>query len=456
MGRFSFLPLLLSLFFFAGCENELTGVPPSIIVVSQPNSSELTINDIILIEVDYNLPLSEVVSKWYIGTRESPFETLTSEEGKVFKLSVTELDKFVITHVASNSVSKVSIQFEYTVKGPEGGFYILNAHIGVGSEESSIDYIKNTAKDGDGMTVTKGIITNSSQNSNIGDKLIVGKILSEYLYVLSETPPHLTKIHTTNDESFVSGNITSGVSSVIARDIELINSKTAVITSDKGIYLFDLDKMVDLGKIFEPEKKFGNVLFSNNKLFVTSEDKGLEIFDYNGTEFIRDGVNSGFNGGNFGFTETVDGSIWFTTLTKLIKMNPIRFNFESIDLPFVIENRWMNWRNGTIIARPGSNDVFIASIGPDGIGTKVYRYQEGNPTSLDFPFITLDPGHRFVGEAISYDEAEETIVALSENTKDGITYITLYDPLVENKKWKQVETPNAINVHPMAVVYVVQ
>lgn len=207
-----------------------------------------------------------------------------------------------------------------------------------------------------------------------------------------------------------------------------VTETIGVVTTAEGAYLLNL-KDYKLGKVLEKTDgvECGGVSVHGDYLFVLQKELGILVYDTKKDfALVRElGMAS------VGFVRTKDGSLWAANTNQLIKINPMTLKTEIVALPEQCEilNNWEGWNKGFLTASPSENVLwFIKATYSWGGGNQIYRYEIGNPTSLDKPFIqSSDKTDNFYGGGIYIDPTQDIIVATFVNDAYNDNRLVLFN-----------------------------
>lgn len=203
-----------------------------------------------------------------------------------------------------------------------------------------------------------------------------------------------------------------------------IDATLGLISTQNGIYRLNLSTLALGTKISGVTGQIGSLLVNGNYVYAMSETQGVLILNKSTLTVAKT-----IAGPTQGFAKTSDGSIWASGGTKLVKIHPTTLDTTVVTLPFTVGNTWGAWNDGTMTAASNGNTVYLAKTQSWGAGgNQIYRYIQGNPSSLSSVFITLPAGKEFYGSGVRYNASrnEITVTAVQSGFGQNYKFNSLY------------------------------
>lgn len=229
-----------------------------------------------------------------------------------------------------------------------------------------------------------------------------------------------------------------------------IDASLGLISTQNGIYRLNLSTLALGAKISGITGQTGSMLVNGNYVYVLSESSGVIILNKSTLTITKT-----IAGPTQGFAKTSDGSIWASGGTKLVKIHPTTLDTNVVTLPFAVGNTWGAWNDGTMTAASNGNAVYIAKTQSWGAGgNQVYRYVQGNPSSLNSVFITLPANKEFYGSGVRFNAGrnELTVTAVQSGFGQNYKFNSLY---IYDTSGTLIKTVNYTNFYfPALMIFV--
>ena len=294
----------------------------------------------------------------------------------------------------------------FYVKRYAGGYFILNEG-SLGSNGSINYYYPET------QTLVKNIFQANNPDLSLGMTSQYG-IIGEYMYIISKGDP-FGRI-APSEITIIDPSSMKHVSTIrLDPDVHgyahsfFASGGSGIVTTTKGTFTFNPVSM-SIGGLLEGsntgdedyEKENGAVTQAGNHFFVINRSQGILAYTTGNYSLVKKlGMAS------VGFAKSWDrSSLWAADDNKLIKINVEDLTTEEIELPtgVTLNNSWGAWNAGSLCASPNGNAVYFVQTGEWNMGgNKIYRYVDGDLSSLDAPFAQGGPQDAFYGAALSVD-----------------------------------------------------
>lgn len=192
-----------------------------------------------------------------------------------------------------------------------------------------------------------------------------------------------------------------------------VDENIGVLTTNEGAYRLNI-KTLELGKVLDQTNgvECGGITVVGDYLFIIQKKVGILVYDIKKDfAFVKElGMAS------VGFVMTKDGSLWAANTNELLKINPATLTTEKTILPegVMIRNNWGGWNKGSLAASMRENVLWFTKAASEwGGGNEIYRYEIGNISSLNKPFIkSTDAEDDFYGSGIAVDPTRDIIIAI--------------------------------------------
>lgn len=196
-----------------------------------------------------------------------------------------------------------------------------------------------------------------------------------------------------------------------------IDENTGLLSSSDGIHLVNLKSMTPYARLSGISGQTGDMLKTDKYIFALSQKDGAVI--YNRADYS---VAKQIKGVTIGFAQTPNKKIWYTANKYLISLDPESLKADSVQLPFTSNTTWFTWYSSPIIASTKENDIYIQKAPAFGGGKEIYKYVEGDISSLSKPFITTPEKQSFYKKNIGYDGRLNQIVTTTVQDGYGANY----------------------------------
>ncbi len=401
-SKFLLVPVL-AIALFSACKKD-NGPSPEIIGGIITSADTTTVGEKLVLHP--KLSLKKGLSyQWVLNG-----ETVGTDS--VYTFTPTERGNFNIKFSATNKGGTVSSDYNVHVWAKyENGFYIINeGWFGHGTGTVSF-YRYNTKTYEDSVFVK----TNPTKNFDpTSTNLASGTIFKNKLYIVSKVGGPLVQA-----DAFTLKE-TNRIAALRANDFRAfvgIDDTHALVSSSSGIFQLSLPDLILGSKIPDVTGQVGDMVKAGNYVFALSSRDGVVIL--NASDYT---VAKKIAGMQMAFAVTPDGSVWAAGAKNLVKINPTTLEVETIVLPFTAFGSWGAWHVGSITASTKSNTVFIGANGSFSGAKTIYRYKDGDASSLTTAFITLPAGTELYGAGIKYNPNTNQVVLATVKSGYGENY----------------------------------
>ncbi|RAJ05371.1 uncharacterized protein DUF5074 [Chitinophaga skermanii] len=334
---------------------------------------------------------------------------VTKSTDSAFNFNPSDRGDYRVVFFATNSVGTDSLVFNIKVNGKyENGFLVLQeGQYGVANGDFAY-YSYDSSK------VTMNIYKKENPTLQLGPTdatLQYATIFNGDLYMVVKVggPLVVVDAYTFKEKARI-----PKLPADIGHAFLGISANKGLLSSADGLYQVQLNPLTLGTKIPAFSGAAGDMLLVGDKIYVMSETEGIVILsatDYSVLKKIPKAT--------LGFAKTKD-AIWAAGDSSLFRISPNSMDVARVPLSFGITNPWAlwSWRSASITANPNGNEVYIAqrkeAPGIGGTleysGNKIFRYKDGDLSSLSTPFITLPPGQYFYGSAVRYNERKQQLL----------------------------------------------
>lgn len=332
-------------------------------------------------------------------------------DDSIFTFDPAERGDYELVFKARNSAGETSLNYRVHVRGKyENGFYIVNeGWFGHGTGTLSF-YRYDTNQLEDSVFVKE----NPDKNLEpVGSTLVFGTIFKEKLYMVTKVggPVVVTDAFSMKEIKRIPAQAGNDWRAFVG-----IDDSRGLLSSQKGIYVTDLNSLEVGTQISGVTGQVGDMVRAGNYIFVLSQSQGLVILSASTYAVVKK-----ISGMQVGFAKTKDGAVWAAGGTKLNKIDPATLEVTQLDLPFTVYGSWGTWHPGSIASSINDNDVYLAKNGSWSGGKEIYRY-DGTAASIQSPFIVLPAGKELYGAGLGFDNRLNHLVVTTIKSGFGSNY----------------------------------
>lgn len=213
------------------------------------------------------------------------------------------------------------------------------------------------------------------------------------------------------------------------RSLVGVKGAEGLVSANDGVYALNLNTLIPQYKLTSVSAvNTGDMLVSGNYVFLL-QSNGAKIISAHNYSFVK-----GFSNINRGFAKTPNGKVWAATGNRLIAIDK-NLDTAGVTLPVAVGSFGLDAPT-RLTASTKENAVFYHS------GANIYKYVDGNATSLSQPFITIDIAPFMVYGAIRYDSNKDYLVVngiQGYGGASGVNYLLIYNAstgaLIKNIKY---------------------
>lgn len=344
---------------------------------------------------------SRVLSPQLANTVNPSFLWLVNGEvastDSIFTFTPTATGDYTISYKISSGNSLNSYFYRIKVIDKyDNGFFIVNEGW-FGHGPGDVNFYRYGAD-----TVHQNIFQRENPGKTLGTTTDYGAIYNNKIYLISKQGPMVVAdAHSMKETGRIAQLPADG------RAFCGIDNNTGLISTQNGIYPLNLQTLTVGSKIAGVDGQAGSMLKAGNYVFVMSQSAGIVVL--NATDFS---VAKVLVKADVGLTRTPDGTIWAGQGKTLFAIDPVALTVSNIDVPFDLYGAWGAWNATMITASTVENAVFLGKTNSWGAnGKEIYKYQVGNPASLQAPFVTLPADRELIGAGIRYNPFNNTLIA---------------------------------------------
>lgn len=196
-----------------------------------------------------------------------------------------------------------------------------------------------------------------------------------------------------------------------------IDENTGLLSSSDGIYKVNLKNMSTNLRLSSVSGQVGDLLKTDQYVFALSQKEGgivYHIDDFSVAKKIEDVT--------LGFAQTPDKKVWYTTRNYLVNLDLETLKADSVELPFTPAGTWFTWYSSPLIASSTENAVYLLKSSGFGGGKELYKYIDGDASSLEKPFITTPEKQSFYKKNLGYDKNLDQIITTTVQDGYGANY----------------------------------
>lgn len=244
-------------------------------------------------------------------------------------------------------ISIVAIQTSFAqTKEYTNGVFILNEDW-FGHSNGSINFLNQD------HTVDYNIYKTANPNEELGVTPPFATIYGDNFYIVSKQGNRLVVADAKNLEQKASFTNIGGD----GRSFVGVDTKTGYIGTTSGLYLFDIENMVQ-GALIEGTDKVGalaNMIRTSTYVFAVTQKGGILVIDPK-AHTIKQTITGNF----ISVVQTKDGNVWGALANKLVKIDPVSLATSEVAIPTkTIPNTWGAWNAGSFSASSQENAIYF-------------------------------------------------------------------------------------------------
>ncbi len=349
---------------------------------------------------------------------------MTILKNNLFRLSITVSIAVLLTACSKNEDFRLGGPNPIETAPYGNGFFIITE----GSYGQTAGTVQYYAYGADTVTtkayekVNPGKITSNAAKSST---LQFATMYSGKLFLMSKINGPLIRL----DAATLKEEVRFNQETSNWRSLVGVKGAEGLISASDGVYAINLNTLVPQYKLTSVSAvNTGDMLVSDNYVFLL-QNNGAKIISTGNYSFVK-----GFSNITRGFTKTPNGKVWASTGSRLIAIDK-NLDTAGVALPVAVGSFGLDAPT-RLTASTKENAVFYHS------GASIYKYVDGNASSLSQPFITIDIAPFMVYGSIRYDRNKDYIVVngiQGYGGAAGVNYLLIYNAstgaLVKNIKY---------------------
>lgn len=196
-----------------------------------------------------------------------------------------------------------------------------------------------------------------------------------------------------------------------------LDENRGLLSSNDGIYLINLQTLKPAFKLLGATGQSGDLLKAGKYIYALNKSAGAIIYDAGDLSVVKK-----IKGVTLGFVQTPNQKVWYTKAKYLYSANPETLETDSVELPFTPATTWFTWFSSPIIASTKENTIFILKSPTYGGGKELYKYTEGNKSTLDKPFTVTPDNQSYYKKNLGYNPQSNQLVTTTVQDGYGMNY----------------------------------
>lgn len=196
-----------------------------------------------------------------------------------------------------------------------------------------------------------------------------------------------------------------------------LDETRGLLSSSDGIYLINLQTLKPSFKLLGATGQTGDLFKAGNYIYALNQSAGAIVYNAEDLSVVKK-----IKGVTLGFVQTPNRKVWYTKAKFLYNADPETLETDSVELPFTPSTTWFSWFSSPIIASTMENTVFLLKSPSFGGGKELYRYLDGDKTSLEKPFITTPVRQSFYKKNLGYHARTNQVVTTTVQDGYGVNY----------------------------------
>ncbi|KEQ28205.1 hypothetical protein N180_00790 [Pedobacter antarcticus 4BY] len=253
------------------------------------------------------------------------------------------------------------------------------------------------------------ILANNSQSST----LQFASVINNSIYLISKMNGPIVKVSaSTLKEEARYVQETSNWRSIIQ-----VDGNRGLLSAGDGVYQIDLNNLAIQNKLINVSAVNTGDMLKNGDYVYVLQSNGAKILSASNYSFVKS-----FSNLSRGFAETPNGKVWASTGSRLIAIDS-KLDTVGVAIPVSLGSSGLDAPT-RITASTKENAVFYHS------GKSIYKYIDGNASTLAKPFITITEDPFMVYGAIRYDRNKDYIVVngiQGYGAASTVNYLLIYN-----------------------------
>ena len=356
-----------------------------------------------------------VVLKPALGAGDRPITIIWKRDGQIvsrdftYTFTATAYGEYKVQYLVQNASGSATVEYTIIVKAPyQDGFFLFNEGW-FGHDNGSINFW-HTGTD----TIETDVFVKNNPGKALGLSTQSGSVYKGNVYMVSKQGPLVAANALTMKEA---GRI--AMLPAEGRSFLGIDANAALLSTADGVYRLTLSPLAVGDKIAGIDGEAGNMIKSGNRVFVFTQDKGVVVIN-SGTWTVEKEVGAAVDA----FVESNDGGIWYAYTNGLVKLDPSTLEADTIPVNVAIPNVYVYsaYYAGSLTYSKEQNAIYFLNDGGFTGSNIVYRYNIGDVSFSDEPFITVPANRVFYSSGIRVNPATDELIATTVQTGFGDNY----------------------------------
>lgn len=253
------------------------------------------------------------------------------------------------------------------------------------------------------------ILANSSKSST----LQFASVINGSIYLMSKVNGPIVKVNasTLKEEARYVQESSNW------RSIVQVDGNRGLVSANDGVYQIDLSNLTVQNKLTTVSALNTGDMWKKGDYVYVLQSNGAKILSAGNYSFVKS-----FSNLSRGFAETPNGKIWASTGSRLIAIDN-NLDTAGVAMPVSVGSFGLDAPT-RITASTKENAVFYHS------GKSIYKYIDGNASTLAKPFITITEDPFMIYGAIRYDRNKDYIVVngiQGYGAASTVNYLLIYN-----------------------------
>lgn len=254
------------------------------------------------------------------------------------------------------------------------------------------------------------ILSNTAKTST----LQFASVINNSIYLMSKANGPIVKVNasTLKEEARYAQEATSNWRSIIQ-----VEGTRGLVSANDGVYQIDLNTLAIQNKLSTVGALNTGDMWKKGNYVYLMQSNGTQIINATSYTLVKSYSNL-----IRGFAETPNGKVWTSTGTRLISIDS-NLDTAGVALAVSVGSFGLDAPN-RLTASTKENAVFYHS------GKAIYKYVDGNPSTLLQPFITITENPFMIYGAIRYDKNKDYIVVngiQGYGAASTVNYLLIYN-----------------------------
>ncbi|RZK17879.1 MAG: DUF5074 domain-containing protein [Flavobacterium sp.] len=231
-------------------------------------------------------------------------------------------------------------------------------------------------------------------NTSMSSTLQFASVMNGSIYLMSKMNGPIVKVneYTLKEEARYVQETSNW------RSIIQVDGSKGLVSANDGVYQIDLNSLALGSKLSTVAALNTGDMWIKGDYVYLLQSNGAKIVSSKTYSFVK-----GFSNLNKGFTQTPNGKVWASTGSRLISIDN-NLDTVGIALSVPIRSSYGLESPTYMTASTKENAVFYHS------GTSIYKYVDGDASSVKQPFISITESPFMIYGSIRYDKNKDYLV----------------------------------------------